>query len=101
VTGTAPVLGFEASILFNSGATHFFMSIMFIRLSSLVVRTLELGLAITTPIGKIVACKYEVCECPVRIYGRVLPTNLVVLPMVSYDVVLRMDWLVRHSAIID
>jgi hypothetical protein len=101
VTGTTPILGFEASVLFDSGAIHSFVSIMFVRLSRLVVRTLEPGLAITTPIGKIVACKYEVCECPVRICGRVLPTNLVVLPMVSYDVVLRMDWLVRHSAIID
>jgi hypothetical protein len=24
VTGTAPILGFEASVLFDSGATHFF-----------------------------------------------------------------------------
>jgi hypothetical protein len=49
VTGTAPILGFEASVLFDSGATHSFVSIVFIRLSRLVVRTLEPGLAVTTP----------------------------------------------------
>ena len=37
VTGTAPILGFEVSVLFDSGATHFFISIMFVRLSRLIV----------------------------------------------------------------
>jgi hypothetical protein len=69
---------------------------MFIRLSRLVVQTMEPGLAITIPVRKTVACKHVVCRC-----GKVLPTNLVVLPMFSYDVILRMDWLARHSVIID
>ena len=74
---------------------------MFIRLSRLAVRTLELGLAITTPVEKMVVCKHAVCECPVSICGRVLPANLVVLPMFSYDVILGMDWLAKYSAVID
>ena len=74
---------------------------MFVRLSRLVVRTLEPGLVVTTPVGKTVVCKRVVCECPVSICGRVLPTNLVVLPMFSYDIILRMNWLMRHSAVID
>jgi hypothetical protein len=101
VASTAPILGFEASVLFNSGATHSFVSIIFVRFSRLVVRTLEPGLAITTPIGKTVVCKHVVYECPVSICGRVLPANIVVLPIFSYDVILGMDWLARHSAIID
>jgi hypothetical protein len=99
--GTAPILGFKASVLFDSGATHSFISIVFVRLSRLVVRTLELGLAVTTPVGKTVVCKCVVCECPIGICGRVLPGNLVVLPMFSYNVILRMDRLTRHSAVID
>ena len=79
VIGTASILGFEALILFDPGATHYFVSIVFVRLSRLVVRTLEPGLAITTPVGKIVVCKSAVCECPVSICGRILPANLVVL----------------------
>ena len=52
MTGTALILGFEASILFDSRATHSFVSFVFVRLSRLVVRTLEPSLAITTPVGK-------------------------------------------------
>jgi hypothetical protein len=48
-----------------------------------------------------VVCKRVVCECPVSICGRVLAANLVVFPMFSYDVILGMDWLTRHSAVID
>ena len=101
VTGTAPLLGFEASVLFGSGATNSFVSIVFIRLSRLDVRTLEPGLAKTTPVGKIVVCKRAVFERLVSIYGRVLPANLVVLPMFSYDVILGMDWLMKYSAVIN
>jgi hypothetical protein len=101
VTGIVPILGFEASVLFDLGATHSFISVVFVRLSRLVVRNLEPGLAVATPIGKIVVCKRIVYECPVSICGRVLPANLVVLPMFSYDIILEMDWLTKHSAIID
>jgi hypothetical protein len=41
VTGTASILGFEASVLFDLGAAHSFISIVFVRLSRLVVRTLK------------------------------------------------------------
>jgi hypothetical protein len=57
VIGTAPVLGFVTSILFDSGATHSFVSVMFVRLSRHVVQTMEPGLVVTTPVGKIVVCK--------------------------------------------
>jgi hypothetical protein len=93
--GTTPMLGFETSVLFDLGATHSFISIVFVRLSRLIVRTLEPGLAVTIHVGKIVVCKRVVCECPVSICERVLPTNLVVLP------ILKMDWLTRHTVVID
>ena len=74
---------------------------MFVRLSRLAMRTLEPGLAVTTPVGKTMVYKCTVCECPVSICRRVLPANLVVLPMFSYDIILGMDWFVKYSAVID
>jgi hypothetical protein len=47
VTSIAPILGFKALVLFDLGATYSFVFIMFIRLSRLVVRTLEPSLTIT------------------------------------------------------
>ena len=57
LTGTVPILGFEALVLFDLGATHSFVFIMFVRLSRLVVQILEPGLTVTTPVGKTVVCK--------------------------------------------
>jgi hypothetical protein len=91
VSSTALILGFEASVLFHLGATHSFVSIMFVILFRLVVQTLEPGLAIATPVGKTIVYKCVVCECPVSIYGSVLLAKLVVLLMFSYDVILGMD----------
>ena len=91
LTSIVPILGFEALVLFDSGPTHSFVSIIFVRLSRLIVRTLKPGLVVTTPLGKIVVSKRVVYECPTSICGRVLPTNLVILPMISYDVIHRMD----------
>ena len=101
MTGIVPILGFEALVLFDSRATHSFVSIMFVRLARLVVQTLEPCLVVTTLVGKIVVCKCVVCGCPVSICGRVLHANLVVLPMISYDVILGIDWLAKYLTIID
>jgi hypothetical protein len=91
VIGIVPIFGFEASILFDSRATHSFISNMFVKLTKLIVQTLEPSLVVNTPVGKIVVCKLVVCGCPISICGRVLPANLVALPMNSYDVILKMD----------
>jgi hypothetical protein len=46
VTSTVLILGFEPSVLFDSGDTHSFVSIVFVRLSRLVMRTLKPGLVV-------------------------------------------------------
>jgi hypothetical protein len=56
VIGIVSILRFEASVLFDLWVTHFFISIMFVTLSRLVVQNLEPSLAVTTPIGKTVVC---------------------------------------------
>ena len=74
---------------------------MFVRLPRLVLRTLEPILVVTTSVGKAVVCKHVVCGFPVSIYGRVLSANLVVLPTISYAIILGMYWLAKHLAVIN
>ena len=69
---------------------------MFVRLSRLVVKNLRTSLAIAIPVGKTIVCKRIVCGYLVSIYGRILPTNIIVLPINSYDVNLGMDWLASN-----
>ncbi len=51
VTGTIPILGFRDSILFDSEATHSFMSSTFAKLCKRVVVRLEVSLLVATPMG--------------------------------------------------
>jgi hypothetical protein len=70
VTGTIPITGFEALVLFDFGATHSFISSTFVKLSRLTVRPPDVGLTIATPVGKIVVCKNAVYGCPLSICGK-------------------------------
>jgi hypothetical protein len=48
MTSTIFILGFKEPVLFDSGATHSFVSSMFVKLSRLSIRSLEVGLEIAT-----------------------------------------------------
>jgi hypothetical protein len=85
----------------HSGATHSFVSSMFLKLSRLFIRTLEVDLAVATPVGKTVMCSRIAHGCPIIINERILLPNLVVLPMHGYNVILGMDLLAKHFASID
>jgi hypothetical protein len=101
VTGTIPILGFQAWVLFDSRATHSFMSSMYAKLSRVVEAPLEVGLSVVNPIGKSVVCTRMVRSCPINIGGKVFLANLVVIPVQGFDVILGMDWLAKYYASID
>ena len=89
-----------ARVLFDSGATHSFVSSYF---ASKLVRSkilLKNPLAISTPLGETVEVKYVYPACVVEVIGRVFIADLIELPMLDFDVILGMDWLSEHDAII-
>ena len=40
-------------------------------------------------------------SCPVLVEGRELLTNLVLLDVIDFDVIVGMDWLAKHYATVD
>jgi hypothetical protein len=101
VTGTIPLFGSLACTLFDSGATHSFVSAAYAKLSCMKIEPLRRNILVVTPIGDSLTCRKVVENCPIVIGGRILPTNLVVFDMLGYDVILGMDWLSNHCASID
>ena len=51
-----------------------------------------------TPVGDNLLEKSVYCSCDVYIEGKVLLTNLVVIDVVDFDVILGLDWLSFHLA---
>ena len=101
VEGTLVLFNSWARILFDTGATHSFIASTFVTSLGLCSETMSDGLIVASPMGGEMIAR-EVCKsCVVRLVGQELTTDLMVLDMVGYDVILGMDWLATHHATVD
>jgi hypothetical protein len=98
VTGTIPLFGSVACVLFDSGATHSFISLSYVKLCRLSTEPLEQNICVATPVGDTITCKKCVDKCPIVIEGRTLLAKLAVFSMLGFDVILGMDWLSKYKA---
>ncbi|KAL0546449.1 hypothetical protein IC582_016357 [Cucumis melo] len=101
VTGTLPVLGHYALVLFDSGSSHSFISSAFVSHARLGVEPLRHVLSVSTPSGECMLSKEKVKACQIEIAGHVIEVTLIVLDMLDFDVILGMDWLAANHASID
>jgi len=101
LTGTIFLFGILACTLFDSVATHSFISEAYIKLRHVSTRPLVQSLTVETPGGKKVVCDKMVENCPINIKGRNLPINLSVFKSLGYDAILGMDWLSKYYASIN
>ncbi|KAL0561256.1 hypothetical protein IC582_001678 [Cucumis melo] len=101
VTGTLPVLGHYALVLFDSGSSHSFISSAFVLHARLEVEPLHHVLSVSTPSGECMLSKEKVKAYQIEIAGHVIEVTLLVLDMLDFDVILGMDWLAANHASID
>ncbi|KAL0534292.1 hypothetical protein IC582_028581 [Cucumis melo] len=101
VTGTLPVLGHYALVLFDSGSSHSFISSAFVLHARLEVEPLHHVLSVSTPSGECMLLKEKVKGCQIEITGHVIEVTLLVLDMLDFNVILGMDWLAANHASID
>ncbi|KAA0055519.1 ty3-gypsy retrotransposon protein [Cucumis melo var. makuwa] len=101
VTGTFPVLGHYALVLFDSGLSHSFISSAFVLHARLEVEPLHHVLSVSTPSEENMLSKEKVKACQIEIAGHVIEVTLLVLDMLDYDVILGIDWLAANHASID
>ncbi|KAA0035721.1 ty3-gypsy retrotransposon protein [Cucumis melo var. makuwa] len=101
VTGTLPVLGHYALVLFDSGSSHSFISSAFVLHARLEVEPLHHVLSVSTPSGECMLSKEKVKACQIEIASHVIEVTLLVLDMLDFDVILGMDWLAANYASID
>ena len=62
---------------------------------------MEVGVVVSTPVGKSVICRKIVMGFPIHIEGQTFMANLIVFDMEGFDIILGMDWLSNNNAIID
>jgi len=88
-------------VLFDSGATHSFVSNECVRRLGLAMRELECELIVATPTSGEVSTTSVCVGCPMEVADRRFKLNLIFLPMEGLDVILGMDWLTSNHVVID
>jgi hypothetical protein len=87
-------------ILFDSGASHDFMSSTCAKKAKISLVASGVPYMISTPEGRVNADRI-VQKVPVKLSRRIFTTNLIILSGQGIDVILGMGWMKMHRAVLD
>jgi hypothetical protein len=100
LAGTFSLNEHHVIILFDSGASHDFISSTCAKKTMLSMVVTEAPYVISTPRGRVDADRI-VRKAPLKLVGRVFSTDLIILGGQGLDVILGMSWMRRHGAVLD
>ncbi|GKV43664.1 hypothetical protein SLEP1_g50928 [Rubroshorea leprosula] len=101
IKGKIPISFGNAYVLIDSGSTHSFVSPKYVSFLHVKPETLDCVLVVNTPSKEVLTSKTIYRSCRVMVEGRVLLADLILLGIVEFDVILGMDWLSTHYAMVD
>lgn len=88
-------------MLFDTGAAHSFISAMCAEILGLKSVVADKPLKVKSPLGKEVVINSVCKSCIIRLGGKNLIFDLLVIRMTGFDVTLGMDWLSKHRIVSD
>ncbi|GJS49428.1 putative reverse transcriptase domain-containing protein [Tanacetum coccineum] len=100
VTGTFSLNDHFVTVLFDSGADFSFISTEFAPLLNVRPSIVNPGYVIEVADGKKVEVDRIICDCKLELGCSLFSINLIPLGHGSFDVIVRMDWLSQHKAVI-
>jgi hypothetical protein len=99
IVGMFPVNSHIAEVLFDTGATHSFITASWVKAHNLPITTMSTPIQIDSAGGRIWAD--SIClNVSVEIRGIAFPAYLIVMGSQGIDVILGMNWLDRYQAVI-
>ncbi|GJU42668.1 reverse transcriptase domain-containing protein [Tanacetum coccineum] len=101
VTGTFLLNDHYACILFDSGAEKSFVSSAFTHFIDIAPATLNTSYEIELADGKVVSTNTILRSCTLVLLNHVFKIDLLPTRLGSFDVIIGMDWLAYHRALID
>jgi hypothetical protein len=88
-----------ATILFDSGASHPFISSSFVAKNSLPIATMKHTMLVSS-LGCVMRTKHICPAVSITIRGVDFPSNLILLDSKGIDIILGMDWLSKYDGVI-
>jgi hypothetical protein len=100
LTGTFSLNGYSAVVLFNSGATHDFITKACTQRCQFSIHHIDTPYLISTPGGRVVT-KQTVVHAPLNLAGKLYKPSLIVLDDQGLDIILSMGWMRAHKALLN
>ncbi|GJV33053.1 putative reverse transcriptase domain-containing protein [Tanacetum coccineum] len=100
VTGTFLLNDHYASVLFDSGAERSFVSLEFTPFINIAPAALNTSYEVELADGKIVSTNTVLRGCTLALFSHVFKIDLLPTRLGSFDVIVGMDWLSYHRAVI-
>ncbi|GKG01872.1 putative reverse transcriptase domain-containing protein [Tanacetum coccineum] len=98
--GTFSLNDHFVTVLFDSGADFSFISTEFAPLLNVKPSIVNPGYMIKVADGKKVEVDRVICDCKLELGSSLFSINLIPLGHGSFDVIVGMDWLSQHKAVI-
>ncbi|XP_070003013.1 uncharacterized protein [Nicotiana sylvestris] len=101
ITGIIPVCHRDASVLFDPGSTYSYVSSYFDLYLGVSRNSMSSHIYVSTPVGVYVVVDRVYWQCLVVISGFETRADLLLLNSVDFDIILGINWLSPHYAILD
>ncbi|KAA3473697.1 DNA/RNA polymerases superfamily protein [Gossypium australe] len=101
ITGIFTLYDTTVIALIDPGSTHSYVCETLKFGKTLLVESTEFVIRVSNPLGRCVLVD-KVCRgCPLMIRDYCFPADLMLLPFDEFDIILGMDWLTSHEAVVD
>nr|GFB29208.1 putative reverse transcriptase domain-containing protein [Tanacetum cinerariifolium] len=100
VTGTFLLNNCYATVLFDSGADKSFTDIKFSHLIDIKPVRLNSSYEVELANGKVVSTNSVLRGCTLNLLDHLFDINLIPIELGTFDVIVGMDWLVKHDSLI-
>ena len=101
IKGNFPLYDNEMRALVDPGSTHSYICIEQLSDKLPSVEPLAYDIDVTSPMGHSVRVNRVCKKCPLKVNDREFSVDLIALPFHEFDLILGMDWLSKHRAIVD
>ena len=101
IAGIFSLYDIEMHALIDPGSTHSYVCMEHVFDKVPVMEKLAYDMHVTSPLGHSFSVNSVYRNCPIVIQVREFLTDLITLPFREFDLILGMDWLTKHRAIVD
>ncbi|KAA3474149.1 Gag-Pol polyprotein [Gossypium australe] len=101
ITGTFTLFDTDVIALIDPGSTHSYVCVNLVSSKTLPVESTEFVIRVSNPLGKFVLVDKVCKNCPLMFRDIYFLANLMLLPFDEFDIIMGMDWLTLHNAIVN